>query len=112
MTFRPLLVSLSLTVLANLLPAPMPTRTSEQKVTSLEPGKPAIERELAGSQNHSYQITLSAGQYLHAVVQQRGIDVAITLTTPDGKTLLEVDSPIGDKGPESVRWIAESSGVY
>lgn len=112
MTFRPLLNSLSLTVLACLPLAIVTAQTPEQKVTSLEPDKPAIERELAGSQNHSYQITLIAGQYLHVVVRQRGIDVAITLTGPDGKTLLEVDSPIGDKGPESLRWIAESSGLY
>ena len=39
---------------------------------SLEVGKP-IERELSSGQSHVYEITLTAGQYLNAVVEQRGI---------------------------------------
>src|SRR5262249_29229078 len=45
----------------------------------LEPGKP-IERELAGGQTHSYQFTLASGQYIHLIVDQRGIDVLVTVT--------------------------------
>src|SRR2546430_2688904 len=45
------------------------------EVTTLELGKP-IERDLAGEQRHSYQITLAAGQYATAVLEQRGIDSA------------------------------------
>jgi hypothetical protein len=40
----------------------------DQQANQLEPGKP-IERELAGGQSHSYQLTLDAGQYLHLVVE-------------------------------------------
>ena len=47
-------------------------------VRSLEPSK-LIERELAGGQSHSYQITLAADQYLLAIVEQRGIDVVVQL---------------------------------
>ncbi len=68
----------------------------------LETGKP-IERELAGGQQHLYQLSLSAGQYLHVVVEQRGIDVVVTLFGPTGQKLLEVDSPNGTQGPEPVR---------
>ncbi len=71
-----------------------------------------VERELAGGQTHSYQILLAARQYLYAVVEQRGIDVAVTLVGPDGKPLVEVDSPNGAEGPEPIYWIAETSGVY
>jgi tetratricopeptide (TPR) repeat protein len=46
------------------------------------------------------------------VVEQRGIDVAVTLLGPDGKQILEVDSPNGDRGPEPVSWIVETSGDY
>lgn len=72
---------------------------ADQKAQPLETGKP-LERELAGGQSHAYQLTLSAGQYLHVVVEQRGIDVVVTLFGPDGKKLIEIDSPNGTEGPE------------
>src|SRR5262249_10396524 len=63
---------------------------SAQESISLEPGKP-LERELSGGQSHSYKITTVSGQYLHIEVEQRGIDVAVALFTPDGKKICEVD---------------------
>src|SRR5262252_7254758 len=74
---------------------------SSQESISLEPGKP-VERELSGGQSHSYKITLISGQYLHIVVEQRGIDVAVALFTPDGKKIGEVDSEQLIEGSETV----------
>ncbi len=48
------------------------------QVRPLELGK-AGERELAGGAQHSYQLQLSAGQFLHIIVDQRGIAVAVKL---------------------------------
>jgi len=80
-------------------------------IRTLEPGKP-IERELSGGEAHVYQITLTAGQYLHLVVEQRGIDVVVRLLGPDNKQFAEVDSPNGAQGPEPISWVAEASGRY
>ena len=41
-----------------------------------------IAREIAGGQSHTYQITLTAGQFIRVVVEQRGIDLTLTLVTP------------------------------
>jgi len=82
-----------------------------QKTRILELSKP-IERELKGGEVHAYHITLTTGQYLHIVVEQRGIDVVVTLLGPNGKQLAEVDSPNGTQGPEPVSEIAETSGAY
>lgn len=76
-------------------PASAPSR---QEAALLEPGKPA-ERQLQGGEAHAYQMTLTAGQLLHAIVDQRGIDIVATLFGPDGKQLVEVDSPNGTQGP-------------
>jgi CHAT domain-containing protein len=84
---------------------------SKQDVRTLEPGVP-IERELAGGESHIYRVTLGSGQYLHVVVDQRGIDVIVMVLEPDGKKLAEMDSPNGTVGPESVSWIGEVSGDY
>src|SRR5437867_2320983 len=66
----------------------------DKDVPTLEPGKP-IDRELGGGQSHFYQIALASGQYLHVVVDQRGIDVIVALFGPDGKLIFGVDSPTG-----------------
>lgn len=80
-------------------------------VRALELGNP-IERELKGGEVHTYQIKLTAGQYLHVVVDQRGIDVVVTLFGPDGKQLVEVDSPNGTQGPELVSAVAKVAGIF
>ncbi len=74
-------------------------------------GKP-IERQLAGSQVHSYKIVLAASQYLHVVVDQRGIDVVVTLFAPGGKKVAEVDGFNGAHGPEPISMVAEEAGSY
>src|SRR5262245_14682689 len=80
-----------------------------QESVSLESGKP-IERELSGGQSHSYKITMTSGQYLHIVVEQRGIDVAVALFTPDGKKIAEVDGEQATVGSENISVIAEAAG--
>lgn len=87
------------------------TSKSAQEVRVLELGKP-IERQLAGGEVHVYQVNVKQGQFLHLVVEQRGIDVVVTLFGPDGKQLTEVDSPNGTQGPEPVSVIAEVAGNY
>src|SRR5262245_10999620 len=84
---------------------------SAQESISLEPDKP-IERELSGGQSHSYKITAISGQYLHIVVEQRGIDVAVALFTPDGKKIDEVDGERAAVGAETMLAIAEAAGAY
>ena len=94
--------------------APASTRgaaPSAQESDSLEPGKP-IERELSGGQSHFYKITMISGQYSHIVVEQRGIDVAVALFTPDGKKIIEVDSDQTTVGAEAISLIAETEGSY
>src|SRR5512145_1091617 len=83
----------------SLRPVALPTQApasergapSAQESISLEPLKP-VERELSGGQSHSYKVTMISGQYLHVVVAQRGIDVAVALFTPDGMKISEVNS--------------------
>jgi CHAT domain-containing protein/tetratricopeptide (TPR) repeat protein len=46
------------------------------------------------------------------VAEQKGIDVVVRLFGPDGKLVVEVDSPNGLWGPEPVSTVAESAGEY
>ncbi|MBO0783947.1 MAG: hypothetical protein J2P37_34505, partial [Ktedonobacteraceae bacterium] len=89
-----------------------PSRVQNEKdVLQLDVGKP-IERELAGGQAHYYKIGVEAGNYLHLIVDQRGIDVVVALYGPEGKKMIERDSPNGTYGPEPISVIADISGSY
>src|SRR6266542_1220515 len=90
---------------------PNPIVQGEKDVRPLEPGKP-IERHLAGGQSHAYQITLSAGQFMKVIVEQRGIDVVVGLLGPDAKQIMEFDSEIRSQGQETVWQVAEVAGSY
>lgn len=77
----------------------------------LESGKP-IEKTLAGGGTDSYEIRVEAGQFLHVVVDQRGVDVVLALLGPDEKQIAWMDSMNGLWGLEQLSTIAESNATY
>src|ERR1044071_6665749 len=68
-------------------------------ILELKQGQP-VERQIAGGQSHPYSISLSAGQYLKVIVEQKGIDVVVRLFGPGGQKIADMDSPNGSQGPE------------
>jgi CHAT domain-containing protein len=109
-----------LTALLCLWPSPPPTQASAgehsgtqgfQESVSLELGKP-IERELSGGISHFYKITMTSGQFLRVVVEQQGIDVAVALSTPDGKKIFESNLERAVEGTEAISTISDSAGEY
>ncbi|HSE97441.1 MAG TPA: tetratricopeptide repeat protein, partial [Blastocatellia bacterium] len=86
-------------------------QTSEDGIQRIEAGKP-VERKLVGGVTHSYEIKLVSGQYMKGVVLQKGIDVAVRLIGPDGKQIINIDSPNGSQGPEPIHLVASASGSY
>ncbi len=79
--------------------------------TRVEIGRP-IEREIASGQSHDYVVEVPAGGYFHADVEQRGIDVAVSVFDPAGAQLTEVDSLTGAASSESVSIVAKTAGTY
>jgi tetratricopeptide (TPR) repeat protein len=76
----------------------------------LVPGQP-VERQIAGGQSHTYQITLQAGQFMRVLLEQKAIDAALVLAAPDGKQVVEVNlTAVG--GLESLSAEAAASGNY
>jgi CHAT domain-containing protein/Tfp pilus assembly protein PilF len=89
----------------------LPAQLFCQQATPLTPGT-ALERALKGGESHSFQISLTAGQFLHVSVEQEGIDVEVILFGPKGERISHTDSQNGLWGPEPAVVIAEQSGVY
>ncbi|HEY6403521.1 MAG TPA: tetratricopeptide repeat protein, partial [Blastocatellia bacterium] len=55
---------------------------------------------------------MTSGQYSHIVVEQRGMDVAVALFTPDGKNIGEVDNEKTTVRSEAISAIAGVTGAY
>jgi CHAT domain-containing protein/tetratricopeptide (TPR) repeat protein len=83
----------------------------DRKTFALEANKP-IGQEITADDVHSYQIKTAAGQYLKVVVDQRSVDVVVSLFAPNGKKLVEVDCPNFPQGPEQLSHIATESGIH
>ncbi len=71
-----------------------------------------FERSPRAGQSDEYELRLRAGQFVHVVVDQLGIDVLLRLYAPAGRQLTEVDSPTGTTGPERVAVVAPVAGRY
>ncbi|MHA2643042.1 MAG: tetratricopeptide repeat protein, partial [bacterium JZ-2024 1] len=87
-----------------------PSKAPQQE-GELVPGAP-VEREMRGGDAHVYRLALAVGQYVRVVVAQRGIDVVVRLFGPDGREIVEVDSPTGTQGEEVVSHVADATGTY
>jgi CHAT domain-containing protein len=71
-----------------------------------------LEKEIRGRETHSYKIEAKTGDCIRLIVRQKGIDVIITVKTPVGKVIAEIDRPNGSFGRETVTFIAEDNGAY
>ena len=78
---------------------------------SLAPNKP-VERTIAGGESHTYQINLAAGQFIRVMVEQRGIDVKVALSSPDGKPVVESDLIFNQALTEPVSYESSATGAY
>jgi CHAT domain-containing protein/Tfp pilus assembly protein PilF len=77
--------------------------------TLLHPGE-VVKRSLEGGGAHTYLLDLEAGKYAHLTVEQWAIESDITLTDPQGQTILRVNSRHREFTPVSL--IAKASGSY
>ena len=67
---------------------------------------------MKGGEAHAYEVSLAADQFLWIIVDQRGIDVGVTATDPQGQPFAFSDNPNGPFGPEPLAIIADRPGTY
>ncbi|HSE38424.1 MAG TPA: tetratricopeptide repeat protein, partial [Blastocatellia bacterium] len=109
---RPTSLKLTLLLLAVLLCSGPAWQISAQEPAKQLPVLADSRHALKGGESHSYLINLVAGQFFHAVIEQQGIDVTVSLVRPDGSLISTSDSPNERFGPEPALLIAEVSGEY
>src|SRR5687768_5259096 len=103
--------ALGFALLAGLASAPSSPATAPAAPTALAAGS-SLERDMAVEEVHRYAIDLRAGEYLQVMVEQRGVDVELAFSAPDGTVLLESDSPAGYIGPEPLAVVATTAGAH
>ncbi|HZJ45801.1 MAG TPA: hypothetical protein VFD63_18645, partial [Pyrinomonadaceae bacterium] len=87
-----------------------PNIRCQDQVVELRTGQ-TIERTLKSGESHNFTVSLQENWILQLGVQQRGIDVVIRISSPEGRTR-DFDSPTGRQGVENVNFIATSAGQY
>ena len=86
-------------------------QTFRPQGTPLQTGTP-IEREMAVGQIHTFLVTAPEDNFVQIAIEQRGIDVVVSVFSPAGKKLGEYDSPTGTEGSENVSFTAIEKGTY
>lgn len=80
-------------------------------VRQLQPDQ-ILERELHGAELHQYQFDLNRGEFFRVRVEQKGVDVVLLLRDEKGNELSRMDSPNGDKGFETMSFVADVAGSF
>ena len=71
-----------------------------------------VTDELAPGETHTYLFTLEANQFARVVVQQRGVDVALSLRTDAGVLVATADDVESPNGSEALLVVTEAAGSF
>jgi len=71
-----------------------------------------LTRNITAGEVHSYILRIRAGQFVHAVADQKGSDVEATLFKPSGSVAVHSDLWNANRGPEPIITIADETGDY
>lgn len=96
---------------ASAAPSPPSPHTPPADAPLLTLGKP-IQRDIHKGETHHYSVPVEPGQYVDGTVEQKGVDVIVSVFDAAGNELREVDSPNGTQGPEPFRIHSEHGGMY
>lgn len=71
-----------------------------------------IDAKLAAEDRICFQVELAAADFLHLMVQQYEVDVAVRLRGPGGQLVVDADRVISDSGPEPLLAVVEAAGIH
>lgn len=91
--------------------SPRRARPPQADARTLDPSAPAVG-EIAAGAAHAYLFSLDAGQFARVVVEQRGVDLSLSLSTEAGVVHASVDDLESPKGSEEIALVTEAAGVF
>ncbi|MEO6390626.1 MAG: CHAT domain-containing protein [Pyrinomonadaceae bacterium] len=72
----------------------------------------AVEGEILAGRSANYSIELKAGQFARITAEQRGINLALIVTSPDGTILARADEREDTSGVEQIAVLADAAAIY
>lgn len=84
---------------------------AQSNAPTLEPESP-LAGEIVGGKSRKYLINLKAEQFARIVVEQRGIDIVLRVSAPDGTLYARVNDLDDTTGSEQIVVLAEAAGAY
>jgi CHAT domain-containing protein/Tfp pilus assembly protein PilF len=88
-----------------------PGNALAEDIRTLAPGAP-VEREISGDDKHFYKLSLRAGDFVQASVQQKGVNAIALLYGSDGKILQDFVDPVYENRARTILFIAQSDSDY
>jgi hypothetical protein len=85
------------------------TAAGQTEPVRLELGAP-VPRVIAETDTHAYRVVVDTNEAVHLVARQLGADIVLTLLEPGGTPIVEMDTPTGTAGAESIWFVAPESG--
>ncbi len=67
---------------------------------------------IGGEEKHNYTVELDKDKFALLVVEQKGVDLAISGYSPEGEKIGDFDSPNGSNGPEFIAIETSAKGKY
>lgn len=80
-------------------------------VRSLKPGD-SVNSKLRGGDLHTYQMTMTAGQYVRVAIDHGDLALSMKVIAPNGEKLFEGLAPYSAQDAAHISVIAQSSGFY
>jgi len=77
----------------------------------LELHKP-VERDVGPGEADIFTLEVHAGDFIHLVAEQEGVDVVLEILDAKGREVVSIDSPNREFGPEPAAAIANQTGAY
>jgi VWFA-related protein len=71
-----------------------------------------IEAQIKGGETHTFEFNVKAGYYARVEVEQKNIDVIVSLYSPDGKLVVEMNGKDGRLWHEAVSCVTKIDSLY
>ena len=84
---------------------------AQNKSASVLESGMAIEAAIAGGDAHDYKVSLKTGQFLHLVVDQRGVDVVVRLIGQTASGSPRSTAPTATAGRNPFKWSRQPPGT-
>jgi CHAT domain-containing protein/tetratricopeptide (TPR) repeat protein len=84
---------------------------SQNQEALLLPNQP-VERGITNGEVHRFRVRLESGQLVHLLLDQKEVDIILTILNLNQQPVTDTNSPYGNRCLESLSFVAKEAGEY